>query len=232
MTGMRARARWSVYWPGLNKTLRNFLETCHYCRVHAPTQQKEPYTESTASEWPYDKIVGDYFDKKGKSYLAIADRYSGNIHVFRCPSGNPSTAHLITVCRDLFHQYGVPRELSTDGGKTFTSYEFQSFLQYWGVHHRLSSAYYAQSNGRAELAVKIAKRIIADCSHPSGSLDTNAASRALMQYRNTPLSSVGKSPAQLLFGRILRDHLPNLPATIRLITNSDFLAHTEIFSNN
>ena len=36
-----------------------------------------------------------------------------------------------------------------------------------------------------------------------------------MQYRNTPLSSVGKSPAQLLFGRILRDHLPNLPAHYR-----------------
>ena len=211
MAGMKSRARISVYWPGMNKSLRNYLETCHYCRIHLPSQVKEPYIETSQSQWPYDKIVADYFDRKGKAYLAVADRFSGNIHVFRCPSGNPCTSHLITVFRELFQQYGVPQELATDGGSTFTSHEFQKFLQNWGVHHRLSSSFYPQSNGRAELAVKTAKRIIADCSHPSGTLNTDAASRALMQYRNTPLAVIGKSPAQLLFGRVLRDHIPCHP---------------------
>lgn len=208
LAGMRARAQLSVYWPGLNKSLQNYLQTCQYCGLHTPTQQKESYTPSKPPSWPYESVVADHFEVRGKSYLVVADRYSGNLHVFRCPSGKPSTAHLITVSRDLFQQYGVPREFASDGGSTFMSHLFQSFLAYWGVHHRLSSAYFPQSNGRAELAVKMGKRIIADCTHPSGTLDTDTASKAIMQYRNTPLTSIGKSPAQILFGRMLRDHIP------------------------
>ena len=207
-SGMRARARISVYWPGMDKSLRNYLDTCHYCRLHAPSQPREPYTPAAPSAWPYECVVADHFDVKGKSYLVIADRYSGNMHIFRCPSGKPSAQHLVSTSRDLFNQYGVPREFASDGGTSFTSHEFQSFLNYWGIKHRLSSAYFPQSNGRAELAVKMAKRIIANCTHPSGTLDTDAASKAIMQYRNTPLTTVGKSPSQILFGRILRDHIP------------------------
>jgi len=64
----------------------------------------------------------------------------------------------------LFHQYfarwGVPEGISTDGGTNLTSYEVCKFLNKWGVVMRISSAQYAQSNGRAEAAVKSAKRLL------------------------------------------------------------------------
>ena len=41
----------------------------------------------------------------------------------------------------------------------------------------------------------------------TGALDTDAAARALMTHRNTPAQDTGVSPAVLLFGRNLRDHL-------------------------
>ena len=208
MAGMRARANMSVYWPGLNKSLRNYLDTCAYCRIHAPSQPKEPYCTSPNAEWPYDQIVGDYFDYKGKKYLVIADRFSGNLHIYHCGKNQATAQNLISVCRNLFTLYGVPREFASDGGSVFMANEFQTFLRKWGTAHRLSSAYYPQSNGRAELAVKAARRIIAECTHPSGSLDTDAASRALLQFRNTPISTVNKAPSQLLYGRLLRDHIP------------------------
>ena len=213
--GMRERAQLSVYWSGMDKSLRNYLDTCFYCRVHAPSQPKEPYTPAPPTLWPYESIVADYFDHAGKAYLAIADRYSGNLHVYHMPTGKATTATVISVCRALFTQYGAPKEIATDGGSTFTAHAFQEFLQGWGTTHRLSSAYYAQSNGRAELAVKAAHRVIADCTTRSGSLDTDAAARALLQYRNTPLSSVDKSPSQILFGRLLRDHVPPHPSLHR-----------------
>ena len=45
----------------------------------------------------------------------------------------------------------------------------------------------------------------------SGSLDTDKMTRALLQHRNTPCALTGLSPAQILFGRVLRDFLPLQP---------------------
>merc|ERR1712082_368089 len=104
--------------------------------------------------------------------------------------------------------HGKPVILETDGGPPFNGGEFARFCKKWGIHHRLSSAGYPQSNGRAELAVKTAKRILADNITEGGSLDRDAVTRALLQYKNTPLAGVGESPAQIVYGRPITDSLP------------------------
>ena len=79
------------------------------------------------------------------------------------------------------------------------------FLKNWGVHHRISSAYFPQSNGRAEVAVKKCKRLLMDNIKPNGSLDNDAFLRALLQIRNTPDPYCNISPAEVVFGRPIRD---------------------------
>ena len=81
------------------------------------------------------------------------------------------------------------------------------FLRQWGVHHRGSSAYNPQSNGRAEVAVKTVKRMLQSNVGPSGSLNTDAFLQAMLQLRNTPDPDCHLSPAQVIFGRPLRDKL-------------------------
>ena len=82
------------------------------------------------------------------------------------------------------------------------------FLKDWDVTARLSSAQYPQSNRRAEAVVKTVKRIIKANTGSGGTLDTGKASLALLQYLNTPLRAINKSPAQLAAGRQLRDGVP------------------------
>ena len=95
------------------------------------------------------------------------------------------------------------------------SKSFQDFLKIWGVKHRLSSIAFPQSNGRAEVAVKTAKRIIHNNTSPDGSLDNDKAARGILQYRNTPLPDINLSPAQVLLHRQLRDSIPAHPAHYR-----------------
>ena len=153
----------------------------------------------------------DIFHVGHVMYLACTDRLTGWLILYHLKPGHATTSKLMSICRQLFQTYGTPEEISTDGGQPFTSTTFQEFLQTWGIKHRRSSVAYPQSNGRAELAVKTAKRIVNGNTDAQGSLDNDKAARAILQYRNTPIQGIGLSPAQLLLHRRLRDSIPSQP---------------------
>ena len=131
-----------------------------------------------------------------------------------------------------FTTYGVPEEIATDGGPPFNSHAYVLFRKAWDIRKRLSSAYYPQSNGRAEAAVKSAKRILlGNINSATGMLDTDAAAKAIMTHRNTPMQDTGIAPSEMLFGRPIRDHLPRLDRKLRpewdVIARSREMAHAK-----
>ena len=207
VTPMGARARTIVFWPGMTEDLERTRRNCRDCIVNAPSQPSLPATPSTPPSTPFEKIFADYFDCVGQHYLVVGDRLSGWSDVFTSPHGSPqSGASGLTSClRNYFARFGVPNELSSDGGPEFIANATDDFLSRWGVVHRLSSAYYPQSNGRAEVAVKTTKRLLRSNTGPSGSLDTDRFLRAMMQLRNTPDPDCNISPAEIVFGRPIRD---------------------------
>ena len=127
---------------------------------------------------------------------------------------------LCDVLRKVFATFGVPEEISSDGGPEFVAKESEDFFMRWGVRHRLSSAYHPQSNGRAEVAVKAMKRLLEVNIGVDGSLNNDNIVRALLQQRNTPDRICRLSPAEVLFGRTLRDSLPQLDKSV-IIHESD-----------
>ena len=128
---------------------------------------------------------------------------------------------LCSALRRLFALFGVPVEISSDGGPEFVAQELAVFLMRWGTRHRKSSAYHPASNGRAEVAVKQTKRLLQCNIGPGGSLDTDKVVRALLQLRNTPDRDAKVSPAQILFGRPLRDTMPYLSKSMSVFENED-----------
>ena len=88
---------------------------------------------------------------------------------------------------------------------------FQQCLKDWDIKHHPSSAYFPHANSRAETAVKSSKRMLQDCVSRSGSIYNNKFMKAILQYRNTPCQDCRRSPAQMVFGRPLRDQIPCIP---------------------
>ena len=119
----------------------------------------------------------------------------------------------------------MPEEVSLDGAPNYTSSEITEWLKSWGVSCRISSAYYPQSNGRAEVAVKSVKRLLKGNTGHRGSLCTDKVAKALMQFRNTPMRNGDKSPAELALGRPIRDTLP-LPKS-RYCIHPDWALHLQ-----
>ena len=216
VTGMRARVGMCMYWPGCDNDVRNVRMRCHDCNAGAPSQSKEPIIISDEPEYPFQQVVADYFELKAYYYLLYADRYSGWISIIKIGKNDRDAFFLENFVRDLFTTFGAPDEFGFDGGSPFNAKSFHDFLSIWGVKPRLSSVAYPQSNGRAELAVKVAKRILLTNCGPNGSLNNDNVARALLQHRNTPLQDVGSSPAQILFGRTLKDFLPKLPDNLQI----------------
>ena len=208
VTGMLERAQSSVWWPGITPQIQERRNKCKNCNEHAPSQPRAPPTPLENPEYPFQQIVADYFQEKGSNYLVIADRFSGWPTLLFCGNSTASRTVLIDTLRSYFSTYGIPEELATDGGSTFTAYETKKFLSDYGVRHRLSSVAFPHSNQRAELAVKSMKRLLRENVGIDGKLNTDSFQRAVMQYRNTPDRDTGRSPSQVIFGRELRDFIP------------------------
>jgi hypothetical protein len=141
----------------------------------------------------------------------LGDRFSGWLSIYAAGAGEFDAKALVKKARDYFTNFNIPEEIATDGGPQMTSSVFQQSLKAWGIRHRLSSAYLPHSNCRAEIAVKSGKRLLRDNVGPGGDLDTDRFMRAVLQYRNTPMQDSMRSPAQMVFGRHMRDFLPSLP---------------------
>ncbi|XP_045101471.1 uncharacterized protein K02A2.6-like [Portunus trituberculatus] len=167
--------------------LQHHRDSCSVCNTHSPSQPAEPP--------PHLRV---------RLYLAYADRLTGWLEIAHFVSGAISSK-LATVLRRYFSRWGAPESVSTNGGTNLTSEEMCNFFGRWGVERRVASAHFPQSNGRAEAAIKSAKRLLRANTGAGGSLDTDRAAVALLQYLNTPLRGINKSPAQLAMGRQLRD---------------------------
>ena len=206
VTGMMSNARERLFWPGLDAAVRQLRLQCRQCNEEAPSQSAEPTITSPPPEVPFEQTVIDLFSTQGHSFLIYADRFSGWVEIDRLSAD--TFRQVKQSLLKWFATYGVPEELASDGGPQF-KHQFLAFLKKWDIRWRLSSVAYPQSNGRAEAAVKSAKRILRGNIDPTtGSLNTTAAVQALLTHRNTPCQDTGISPSVMLFGRPIRDHLP------------------------
>ena len=209
VTGMVSRAVQSVFWPHMQEDITRTRQACTSCDENTPTQPAAPPHPLPNPAYPFEMIASDYFSYAGKHFLIVVDRYSGWLSVY--PAGADGAASLVKQLRCHFLTFGISSELSSDGGPEYTAATTQRFLKDWKVKFRLSSAYFPHSNQRAEVGVRTAKRMLRENISPGGSLDTNKFLRALLTHRNTPDRDTGKSPAQVVFARPIKDFFPVQP---------------------
>ena len=94
--------------------------------------------------------------------------------------------------------------LFSDNGTSFTNEEFQTFCRKNGILHRTSAPYHPATNGLAERAVQVIKNGLRKVTQ--GDIHLRLV-RILFVYICTPHGTTGVTPAELLMGRMLRQHL-------------------------
>ena len=200
----QARARLTIYWPGIDQDIESFVRGCRHCQDHLPFNSKEPMMSRQVPERTFQEIATDFASHGGKN-LILVDCKTDWPDIIEM--GKETTAiKLIAILRDHFCRTAAPDLIWSDGGPQFTSSLLASFLHTWGVRHATSSPHYPQSNGKAESTVKSMKKIIS-AAWTGSSVNWDTLSHALLQYRNTPCRKDGRSP-QKLFGHPVQHSLP------------------------
>ena len=195
------RAREHVFWPGMNKEVKEWIQTCEACREFEQTPCKETLISHEIPDSPWQKIAADLFTFKNKEYLVTVCYRSNFWEIDRLYNTKSST--VIKKLKAHLARYGIPKQLVTDNGPQFVSDEFRKFIEGWGIEHTTTSPHHSQANGKCEAAVKVAKRMLRKTTK-SG----EDQYLALLNVRNVPTQGVDSSPAQRLLGRRTRTLLP------------------------
>jgi transposase InsO family protein len=196
----RKLAQQLYYWPAINADIKTMIDKCELCQRVRPSQS-EPLQSYPESSGPMSSMSLDPFHHEGKHYLIMVDRYSGFPFVDKLSS--QQTSSVLRTVEAHFLEHGYPRSMISDGGPQFRT-EFQDYCKDHHIEYTPSSPYNSQSNGLAESSVKSMKHLM------SKTTSFEDFKKRLLHWRNVPRSDSNVSPAQLFYGRRLRDSLPQL----------------------
>lgn len=207
MDKCKARARETMYWPNMNRDIDEYVSQCPTCATYRPKNTKEPLIPHQVPERPWSKLGMDIFTFGGHDYLVVVDYFSKYPEVSMLK--NKTANGVIDVLKPMFARHGVPDEVIADN-MPFSSYNLTDFAKSWGFSIVTSSPRYPQSNGQSEKFVGTVKSLIRKAYH-----EGKDPYLALLQYRNTPVTGLKYSPAQLLMSRRLKDRLPTTTSLLK-----------------
>ncbi len=155
-------------------------------------------TVNTPSNGPWESLAVDYYGPlpSGDYVLVVIDEYS------RFPEieFTTSTSAKATIPKldRIFSSYSIPIQLKSDNGPPFNSKTFSDYCEFMGIQHNSITPLHPQANGLVENFNRMINKVVR-----TSSIERKCWKQELFKflcnYRATPHTTTGKSPAELLF---------------------------------
>lgn len=150
-------------FPGIITKVKNVIHNCVVC-ARTKTSRHKPYGELQALPTPdraWGSIAWDFIVKlptstepmtgsKFDSILVITDRLTKFGHFIPYKEATTAEELSYVFLKTIISEHGLPDELISDRGTTFTSKFWQSLVKQLGMNHKLSTAYHPQTDGQTE----------------------------------------------------------------------------------
>ncbi|KAK1576582.1 hypothetical protein Q3G72_015094 [Acer saccharum] len=174
------------YWSTMRIDSQNHVKSCDKCQRFAPISHLSPGKLPAAPGGVvYMLVLTDYFTKWVEigAYQQVRDIEVRNF-----------------IWKNIICRFGVPKEIVTDNGSQFISFDFKNFYDKYAIKLSFSTPRYPQANGQAESTNKtivntLKKRLEAEKSQWAEKLP-----EILWSYRTTPRRSTGETPFSLVYG--------------------------------
>ncbi|UYV80667.1 hypothetical protein LAZ67_19001324, partial [Cordylochernes scorpioides] len=145
------------YWPGLYRTVRQYVSHCRECqrRKKLPRHPAGQLVSIPPVEKPFYKIGVDLLgrfpvSKDGNRWIIVCTDYMTRYAITKAiPDGGAIETAKFLV-EDVILKHGAPREMITDRGRNFISQVIKEINALCGIVHRFTTAYHPQTNGLTE----------------------------------------------------------------------------------
>ena len=206
----KSLVREKVWFPNIDKFVESKITSCLACSAATPAKSLEPMKTSPLPAGPWTEVSIDFCGPlpSGDYLLVVVDDYSRFPEVVITPS--TSAKSTIPRLHAIFACHGIPEIVKSDNGPPFNSQEFSNFAKYLGFHHRKITPLWPQANGGAERMMRTLKKTLQTAQVENKPWKQELYT-FLRNYRATPHSTTGVSPAEALFNRKVRTRLPEIP---------------------
>ncbi|GBO40120.1 Retrovirus-related Pol polyprotein from transposon 17.6 [Araneus ventricosus] len=148
------RLRKRCYWPGLYRSVRNYVMHCKECQRKKPIPQKPP-GHLMPMPAPFHRVGVDLLGRFPKSlgdnkWIIVCTDYLTRYAITKfLPSADAPEVSKFMV-EEIILKHGAPRSIITDRGQVFQSKLIFEINRLCNVDLRMSTAYHPQTNGLTE----------------------------------------------------------------------------------
>ena len=224
------------YWPGMMDDVKIEVQCCPSCQIVKGKNGRDraPLQPSLVGE-PFERIAIDISGPYQKSrhghryILAIIDYFS------KYPVLIPlRQVDAETVARKVFQHwisiFGAPQIIHSDRGTNFESALFKQQCELFGIKKTRTSPYFPQADGLVERLFRTIKPMISAVVHSKKMEWCEALPFVEMGLRSSNQSSIGISPFEVLFGKLMK--LPVMwESTLMGKTRQEYKGQSEYISS-
>lgn len=216
------RVRQRFYWPNMQRDIRNYVLSCEFCNKRKFRRHpKFGKMGRVQGKFPFDVIGVDILgplkkSHNGNKYIVVfIDYFTKLVEAFAIPDMEAQTIAKLLLDEVVF-RYGAPSRILSDKGSQFTSQLLKDLTTFLQTKKIFTTPYHPQTDGLVEkFNQTLATMLSAFVSRTEKNWDENLRA-VIFSYNTVIQASTGYSPAELVFGRILR-----LPCDLDLIRSKN-----------
>jgi transposase InsO family protein len=194
-------------WPGLKKSVKEWVDKCDICKKAKPERIAYPGLlqplKVPAGAW--EVISMDFVDGLPKSggfncIMVVVDKFSRYAHFV--PLAHPYTAHSVALAfmREIHKLHSMPLEIVSDRDPIFTSKVWQELFRIAGTKLCMSTAHHPETDGQTERVNQCMEGYLRCFVHSCQTKWIQWLPLAEFWYNTSFHSSLQKSPFEVLYG--------------------------------
>jgi hypothetical protein len=197
----------TFHWPGLRKYVSDYVGGCDICQRSKSSNHK-PYgllQPLPIADRPWASISVDFItqlpDSNGFSAICVfVDRFTKMAHFAPTTDSVDAEGTVQLFLERVFSAHGLPDDVTSDRGTTFTSQFTQSVFKALHIEQNLSTAFHQRTDGQTERVNSVLEQYLRCYINYQQTNWSSLLPIAEFAYNNTIHSSTKTTPFFANFG--------------------------------